>query len=176
MNLLLAFSIAGLALSCGGNNSAASMAPRAEIAPQKECEQEGMTAPERAMCNDRVENCYPGRNSQSLVCRRHLSDLSQAVKPAELVELDGRLVRDGGNIYLSNLGQDENAPAVKVLGESCLKAEVKRLCDLPSNSTVTLIGAYYSVEAEPASKVRVAGNLLALDMFEGGRHTPPPVE
>lgn len=174
MNLLLTFSIAGLVLACSGSNSAASMAPRVEVASKKECELEGMTAPERAMCKDRVENCYPGRNSQSLVCKRRLSDLSQVVKPAELVELDGRLVRDGDNIYLAASGQNENAPAVKVLGESCLKIEVRRLCDLPSNSIVTLIGAYYSVEANPASKMHVVGNLLALDMFEGGRQTPPP--
>lgn len=85
-------------------------------------------------------------------------------------------MRDGGSIYLASSGQDGNAPVVQVLGESCLKAEVKRLCDLPSNSTVTLIDAYYSVEANRVSKMRVAGNLLALDMFEGGRQTPPPIE
>lgn len=64
-----------------------------------------MTAPERAMCKDRVENCYPGRNSQSLVCRRRLSGLSQTVKPAELIELDGRLCAMGAVFILRALAK-----------------------------------------------------------------------
>lgn len=140
------------------------------------CQQEGMSVPEKKVCEDRIKNCYSGRNSQSFICRRNLSDLTLAIKPAELIEVSGSLVRHKENIYL--LGQVSNGEqlTIRVLEDSCAKEEVDALCSLPEDSMVTLIGAYYSAEQPSVLGRRVVGSLLALDLFEGGRPTPPPVE
>ena len=143
-----------------------------------ECANPDFVGPQKESCEFRKKHCYGAMNGESLICKRSIGDLLYQVKPAELVELDGFLHRDGASLFLTATKGEAKGPRVQILSNSCEVQRVREMCTYLDGEEVTVVGAFYS-EADAPSRnpyEHPLGKILVLDIYAGGRKTPPPVE
>lgn len=143
-----------------------------------ECKNPEFTEIDRGRCEFRRKNCYGAMNSESVVCKRSLQDLVFRVRPAELVEIDGLVLRDGNTLYLAAGGGEAPSPRIEIVSNSCDSDIVKEMCSYKNGEKVTVVGAYYSENDAPKENPyeRPLGKILVLNIYPGGRNVPQPVK
>lgn len=143
-----------------------------------ECASPDFVGPEKERCEFRRKHCYGAMNGESLICKRSIGDLIYQVKPAELIEADGFMLRDSTNLFLAASKGDPRGPRIQILSNSCDIPRVNEMCRYVDGEKVTVVGAFFSESDAPLRNAyeRPLGKILVVNIYGGGRKTPPPVE
>ena len=137
-----------------------------------DCEATNLLPPQKKICNDRKKNCFSPIASQTLICKRDLSEVRSNVPLGEIWELNGKIDKDNDRIYLTN----EDDKAIFVLPDSCLKSDVAELCNLQKGDEVSVVGLFYSSQEKTKKNRRVLGSMLVLDFTVADSLVPNSVE